>query len=330
MDDASARLVADVRTLLAGGEYTQALDRLKAGFHAQAGDLYNELILQESRYSRLRRDQRKGLLSNEEFNAQLNKLTSAMLELLNDFSRRQPAVTPVAVAVQAQVEVAPLVPHQILGINNLKQISWLEVGLRAARSVCRILGSSGTGTGFLVGRGLLMTNNHVIPDATVAARAQAEFDYQQAASGEFLPAVRYPLDPSRFHTSKALDYTLVGVVENPSLQPLSTWGTLRLNPSADPIPSEHVVIVQHPNGSYKQIVLTNNWIVSTQGPRLHYTTDTMPGSSGAPVFNDSWHVIAIHHGGGTLVPDPRLGHRYVNEGILMSAIKADAGAHWPQ
>ena len=28
---------------------------------------------------------------------------------------------------------------------------------------------------------------------------------------------------------------------------------------------------------------------------IHYSTDTEPGSSGAPVFNDQWQVLALHH-----------------------------------
>ena len=30
---------------------------------------------------------------------------------------------------------------------------------------------------------------------------------------------------------------------------------------------------------------------------MHYETDTAPGSSGSPVFNDQWEVVALHHSG---------------------------------
>ncbi|MCK4472915.1 MAG: trypsin-like peptidase domain-containing protein, partial [Anaerolineae bacterium] len=108
------------------------------------------------------------------------------------------------------------------------------------------------------------------------------------------------------------------------------WGHALLNPNADPVPGEHVIIIQHPNGGLKQIVLTANQVVSLWEHRLHYTTDTMPGSSGSPVFNDSWQVIAIHHAGGELQTNAKGDKRFVNEGILMSAIKSDAGSFWPQ
>jgi endonuclease G len=90
-----------------------------------------------------------------------------------------------------------------------------------------------------------------------------------------------------------------------------------------------VVIIQHPNGGLKRITLTANYVTGTRVPRLHYTTDIMPGSSGSPVFNDQWQVIAIHHAGGKLQVDAGGGTRYVNEGILMSAIRPDASVLWP-
>jgi endonuclease G len=90
-----------------------------------------------------------------------------------------------------------------------------------------------------------------------------------------------------------------------------------------------VTIIQHPNGGLKQIALTANQVVGLWEHRLHYTTDTMPGSSGAPVFNDLWQVIAIHHAGGNLQVNDKGDRRFFNEGILMSAIKLDAGGLWP-
>lgn len=60
---------------------------------------------------------------------------------------------------------------------------------------------------------------------------------------------------------------------------------------------------------------------------IHYTTDTEPGSSGAPVMNDQWQVVAIHH---KAVPSPdavipplgsskKIDWLY-NEGVRISAI----------
>jgi endonuclease G len=273
------------------------------------------------------------MITTEQFNVEENKIRNWLIDFIDRLaSRVERQFFPVCPVVGwARIEPVPVARGQvatekILGINNLKQISWIERGVQVCKSVCRILTPDGLGTGFLVGRGMIMTNNHVIGTRELAVNSVAEFDYQQDALGRLLPTFRYRLDPDRFYTKAELDYTIVGLKEESGKRPLESWGCLQLNPNADPIPTEHVSIVQHPNGGLKQIVLTANWVVAAKVPYLHYTTDTMPGSSGSPVFNDTWHVVAIHHAA-IPVQDTKQGH--ANEGILMSAIKADAGNFWP-
>lgn len=225
--------------------------------------------------------------------------------------------------------------EKILGLNNLKQISWIQQGTQISKSVCRILvlikgKYLSAGTGFLMGPSLLMTNNHVIPDKATAGQAVIEFNYQQGFDGQVTLPCRYKLDTGHFHTNPDLDYTIVGLLPEADKPGLDSWGHVLLNPYADPIPGEHVIIVQHPNGGLKQIVVTNNRVVNVWEHRLQYTTDTMPGSSGSPVFNDLWQVVAIHHAGGDLQADDQGNKRFINEGILMSAIKTDAGGLWPE
>ena len=193
-----------------------------------------------------------------------------------------------------------------------------------------MLTSRGLGTAFLIAPDLLMTNHHVIPDSVTASDATAEFNYELSFQGKPMPTCRYRLNARRFRSSVTLDYTIVGLLADSNKPSLESWGHLLLNPYADPVPGEHVIIIQHPNGGPKQIVLTANQVVNLSDDRLHYTTDTMPGSSGAPVFNDLWEVIAIHHVGGELHVNDKGDCRYVNEGILMSGIKPDAGDFWPE
>jgi V8-like Glu-specific endopeptidase len=55
---------------------------------------------------------------------------------------------------------------------------------------------------------------------------------------------------------------------------------------------------------------------------VQYTTDTLPGSSGAPVFDWQWRLVALHHSGGDL-REPETGEEHFrNEGILLRAILA--------
>ncbi len=325
-------LIKEIRRLIEDDDTERAIEELKNYLHSNVPDLYNELLAQAARRRRLLRDERAGTITREQSEVEKMKLGRALLGLLDELPKKvERKLTPVgrgvpliseAVAIPQEIN-----PERILGINNLKQISWIERGVQVCKSVCRILTPDGLGTGFIVGAGMVMTNNHVIPSAAVAAESEIEFDYQQDGAGQLLPTYRYGLDPVEFHTSVALDYTLVRVRPESGKPPLETWGRLHLNPHADPRPSEHVSIVQHPNGGLKQIVLTSNWVIDKKPPVLQYTTDTMGGSSGSPVFNDSWHVVALHH---AAVPMANKGvQRYINEGILMSAIKPDAGDLWP-
>jgi len=328
------RLVQNLREQIAQGEIGLAFDRLQNYLSASAPALRDDVIRLEARYNRLRRDERKSVMSREAAEVEQDRLVNELLGLLekvpDEISQEmspspapKPAMEKLAVPEEVGLET-------ILGINNLKQISWIERGLQVSRSVCRILTPNGLGTGFLIATDLLMTNHHVIPDTTVAARSVVEFNYQHDFEGTVLPTCRYKLDTGRFRSNPLLDYTIVGVLPDSNKPDLESWGCTFLNPYADPVPGEHVVIIQHPNGGLKQMVLTANQVVGLREYRLHYTTDTMPGSSGSPVFNDLWQVIAIHHAGGALQVNAKGDKRFVNEGILMSAIRADAGSLWPK
>ena len=75
---------------------------------------------------------------------------------------------------------------------------------------------------------------------------------------------------------------------------LNQWGFLDLHRDAELSPTSGVSIIQHPEGGYKQIALAGNIITRKEPGTVHYVTSTMPGSSGAPVFDDNWKVIALH------------------------------------
>jgi endonuclease G len=74
-----------------------------------------------------------------------------------------------------------------------------------------------------------------------------------------------------------------------------------LRESGKGLNGEWVSIIQHPKGEVKQIVLRENRIVLLPEEQrvgaafLHYTSDTERGSSGSPVFNDQFDVLALHH-----------------------------------
>ena len=220
--------------------------------------------------------------------------------------------------------------EQIIGISSLKNILWLQIGLKVAQSVCRLLlDNGGRGTGFLVGPNLLLTNNHVLPTPESANDAIAEFNYQHDLEGRMKLTSRYNLDTRVFKTNIPLDYTLVGVNQDPYITGLDTWGYVDSNAQAEPVRGEHLVIIQHPGGEPKQIAMTDNYVSSVSSPYIRYTTDTRPGSSGAPVFNDGWQVIALHHRSVVEHTTDPARREKLNEGVLLSKVIRDAGDLWP-
>jgi endonuclease G len=76
-------------------------------------------------------------------------------------------------------------------------------------------------------------------------------------------------------------------------------GYLVLNPDKGKIGTgDSATIIQYPEGAYQQVALCDNKILDITRPNaLIYQTDTAPGTSGSPVFNDQWQVIALHSAG---------------------------------
>lgn len=190
-------------------------------------------------------------------------------------------------------------------------ISFFELGIRASRAVCRVVtslpnGKRSFGTGFLVTPHLLITNHHVLESAAVASNSIAEFNYELDIRQENEPAHRFALKPRAFFLNdKDNDFALVALEESTSAGTLlSSFGYCPLIGAEGKIANtEWVNIVQHPRGDLKQVVIRENRLIDLPDKQAagafdryaYYEADTEPGSSGSPVFNDLWEVIALHH-----------------------------------
>jgi Trypsin-like peptidase domain len=107
----------------------------------------------------------------------------------------------------------------------------------------------------------------------------------------------FNLDPAAFFvTNQALDYSIVALKGDTRNIAKFGWNGLSAA-EGKVIVGEYVTIIQHPSGQRKQIALRENQIVDVLENFLHYRTDTAPGSSGSPVFNDQWEVVSLHHSG---------------------------------
>jgi endonuclease G, mitochondrial len=206
----------------------------------------------------------------------------------------------------------PKALERLIGKRNIVSVNFFARGLQTAKAVCRIktlglvAGPPDYATGFLITPNLLITNNHVLPDPETASRSLAEFDYPLDANFVETRGRIFPFVPSEaFYTSVDLDFTIVGISPmGHDGTPIADFGVLPLIPvSGKGLINEHVSIIQHPQGGTKQVVVRENRIIEldkTKFPNLnpafmHYTADTEPGSSGSPIFNDQWDVVAIHH-----------------------------------
>lgn len=278
-----------------------------------------------------------------------SKLISAIWKQRgSDFKKREPQNSPAASErLQIRCDLAedpssdPNGYERIIGESNLNSINFLTRGRRAADAVCRIKlpmdGGPSYGTGFLVGNRLLLTNHHVIASRAEAGQSEAEFCFEHDLDGVLMEPVQFNLCPDElFYTSADLDITFVAVAPlSQNGVPIDRYGRLPLLPvSGKAVEGEWVSIVQHPQGQPKQIAIQSSQIVSLKAGEvpglslehfIHYSTDTEPGSSGSPVFNDQWQVVALHH---KAVPAPASVRKkskgkiqwIANEGVRVSAI----------
>ncbi|MEU8636149.1 DNA/RNA non-specific endonuclease [Amycolatopsis sp. NPDC048633] len=236
-------------------------------------------------------------------------------------------VNPAAIAAGDPKAMADagIILERIVLTDDLLGVGYLEGGVTASAAIGRVNirdgrgRLTGYGTGSMVSPDLMLTNHHVLPDAATAGSSVVEFDYQDGVDGLPRPVRAFGLDPDRFFVAdEALDFALVAVkATGDELRP---FGFNRLIGSeGKAIVGDFVTIIQHPRGGKKQVALRENRIVDVLEKFLHYETDTEPGSSGSPVFNDQWEVVALHH-----ASVPAEGHAeyggFLNEGIRVSRL----------
>jgi endonuclease G len=236
--------------------------------------------------------------------------------------------------------------------NDLKPIAWLTQAKTVADAVALIsmeLPGEGaaSATGFMISPVLMMTNHHVLGTAAQAAHnsVYVTFGYEKSPDNRPLAdAENIALDPSTFFVSnEELDYAIIAVAQTSDRKlPGDKYGRLPLiKTPSKALPGSPLNIIQHPSGGYKQIAFRNNLMTDAETPNLAvYLTDTDPGSSGSPVFDDDFDLVALHHAGhdftdkdghkidlngDPVTPDTPEALRYwvANEGIRVSAIVAD-------
>lgn len=185
--------------------------------------------------------------------------------------------------------------ERIIGENTLRPVYYLRRALQAADAVVRVdLEGQPHGTGFLVAPNLLLTNHHVIASEAEARTAQAVFfnetpDERARERSRKEVIARTAAANALVYTSAELDVSVVRLRNAPALDhylPLRD-ATVKQN--------SRVAIIQHPSGYPKRIALQNNLVAHANAKIVQYYTSTLAGSSGSPVFDDDFAVVAIHY-----------------------------------
>lgn len=264
----------------------------------------------------------------------------ALDELTNRMSSAAPIFEPAS--VPDLFEVREALVHR----DDMVAYGFLSAGFEAGRSVARLRVTrydNGTitknlegasqvhqGTGWLLTPDLVMTNHHVV-NARIEGQENAKFADFELQAQNALVQFDYDADTTAGESLKTakleafdakLDYAVLRLESSVTREPLMV-NRDRIDVAKDSYIA--VNIIQHPNGGPKRVALRNNLIYDSKFPRLRYFTDTEHGSSGSPVFNDSWQVVALHRAS-SFVDNVKFQGRltgWVNEGTQMAAIADD-------
>ena len=219
------------------------------------------------------------------------------------------------------------------------RVCWVEILTGSGRS---------SGTGFLVGPGLVLTNHHVLAEVldgrTPRTAVHCVFDYHIRADGtpdrgiavgladDWLVAARPPsvVDeqpvPDADPAPDELDYALVRLAGRPGATSLPGgrprgWLDLRATPPAVTVGTP-LLIVQHPDGHPQKLAVDTDGVlrVNANGTRFRYGVNTLRGSSGSPCLTFDLALLGLHHSG---TKDRRVER---NESVPIAAIVADLRA----
>lgn len=205
------------------------------------------------------------------------------------------------------------------------------------------------GTGWLIGRQYIITNHHVInarseaepyaDEVSLHVQAQntkVEFGFDNKDTGGEVVEVESLEAWWPWKDDPRLDYAIL------KLRTPSNRESLTLSPRALDQLSEFLMmpdlnnpavnIVQHPRGGAKMLGIRNNLVNNITNNKVVYFTDTERGSSGSPVCDDNWEVVALHRGVGTIgknIDFQGKATSYANNGVRIDLIINDLQERYP-
>lgn len=220
-----------------------------------------------------------------------------------------------------------------MGQSTLLPVNFLAKGVIRSKSVGKVeikVGNNrfNVGTGFLfkvdsIDDLFFITNYHVISRKEEINKTKVIFDYELDVDGNTIQSKSFNIDESGpWYCSKVQECDATVFKLKDEENQLVSYGYIELK-ETEISKNDFVNIIQHPGGELKQISIYHNIVTNTNDRVVQYLTDTLKGSSGSPVFNSDWDVIALHHsGGGSKSGEPELpvGVKSRNEGIYINRI----------
>jgi hypothetical protein len=235
---------------------------------------------------------------------------------------------------------------------------WLARLEAIGQCTCRIEYPVNTarGTGWLVGRDLLLTNWHVVDAALPGGAWDAReivcrFDYALTAQGtqpgseqRLAPAWcvdASPPSPAELGTgagaatADTLDFALLRLARPVGDEPAPSGNARRWIEIGPPQPlpkaNDIVFVVQHPQGLPVKLAAGDVRSVAADGLRLYHSANTQGGSSGSVVLDAKLQPVGLHHAGDLLYGATGLGTPQRNQAVPIGPIAArlHAAGHLP-
>jgi hypothetical protein len=220
------------------------------------------------------------------------------------FGLEEPVVVEVPPGGYGEQEAGATLEEETESTETQAEVS--DMWRNLAWSVCQITLANGTnGTGFLIEDGYILTAHNVLPDRESARGAKTTFVHPESHALQ-----HFELEPEDFASDKEMDCTRVRLkkylYDNYRLFGFLTIGTGTLGTGA-----KVSLIYFDPQLRDVRFSLDRP-VVQFSQTTFRYEAETVPGSSGAPVFNEKGQVIGMHLA--------RTDQENVKRGVLMRAV----------
>lgn len=253
-----------------------------------------------------------------------NPFYAALAPRLSEFLQDQPVLEAPPIRAVGQPFAWNDAAERIIGPRStLLSTSFLTHGAHCAKAVVRLLVMFGTttfyGSGFFIAPDLVLTNHHVLFHEAYgrAERVEIWLDYEDTLHGNMQCHTTAAGNVSTIVGRAELDWAVIRTTK----PALDLQYVLSLGSSLPVREGDRVNIIQHPYGGPKRIGLVHNEVRHVGDTYIQYLTDTDHGSSGSPVFNERWDVVALHYRWREVLANGKAELR--NEGMRIDRIAAE-------